>query len=493
MKKLKRMSAWAALAVIALPLLAQQEMTVVKPHETQEVLNNPGIGFTTFQRFNGDKLNLGEDWTEGFPLDYQPTPSTDRDPGYPATTLAYFRLYWRFLEPKKDEYDWSQIDKALITAHKRGQTLILRLAPNGSATNVKGDVPDWYREETGEQPAKVKQASSWKGTTGKWVVDPENPAYAREFGAMVRALAARYDGDPRLELVDISIVGAWGESAGSELLSEPTRRALVDSYMESFHKTPLVTQLADERTARDILAQARNGGAAAYPNAPVVGWRADCLGDMGGFSPTTNHMEDKYPEELVERNLNDAWKQAPVAMEACWVMQHWEAKHWDVQYIMDQALKWHVSSFNNKSTAIPVDLWPKVNEWLKHMGYRFALRRFAYTAQLDSRRRIDFESWWENKGDAPIYRPYEVALRIWDDHSSVVLPLEGDLRKWLPGDSVLNGFVFVPTDLPAGDYHLAIGVVDPTTRRPAVKLAIEGRDTKGWYPMGTLHLSSIQQ
>jgi hypothetical protein len=215
MKKLKRMSAWAALAVIALPLLAQQEMTVVKPHETQEVLNNPGIGFTTFQRFNGDKLNLGEDWTEGFPLDYQPTPSTDRDPGYPATTLAYFRLYWRFLEPKKDEYDWSQIDKALITAHKRGQTLILRLAPNGSATNVKGDVPDWYREETGEQPAKVKQASSWKGTTGKWVVDPENPAYAREFGAMVRALAARYDGDPRLELVDISIVGAWGESAGS--------------------------------------------------------------------------------------------------------------------------------------------------------------------------------------------------------------------------------------------------------------------------------------
>jgi len=34
-------------------------------------LTNPGMGFMTFQRFNGDNLNKGDGWTEGFPIDYQ--------------------------------------------------------------------------------------------------------------------------------------------------------------------------------------------------------------------------------------------------------------------------------------------------------------------------------------------------------------------------------------------------------------------------------------
>jgi len=35
------------------------DLIVVRPKESEEVLVNPGIGFTTFQRFNGDSLNEG--------------------------------------------------------------------------------------------------------------------------------------------------------------------------------------------------------------------------------------------------------------------------------------------------------------------------------------------------------------------------------------------------------------------------------------------------
>lgn len=41
---------------------------VVRPKTINDVLVNPGMGFTTFQRFNGDALNEGRIWTEGFPL-----------------------------------------------------------------------------------------------------------------------------------------------------------------------------------------------------------------------------------------------------------------------------------------------------------------------------------------------------------------------------------------------------------------------------------------
>ena len=44
--------------------------------------------------------------------------------------------------------------------------------------------------------------------------------------------------------------------------------------------------------------------------------------------------------------------------------------------------------------------------------------------------------------------------------------------------------VFVPAHMPAGEYELAIGVLDPDTRKPKVKLAIAGADPEGWYPLG---------
>src|SRR5215510_8692249 len=47
---------------------------VVRPKEIDDVLVNPGIGFTTFQRFNGDTLTTLKNksgWTEGHPIVYQ--------------------------------------------------------------------------------------------------------------------------------------------------------------------------------------------------------------------------------------------------------------------------------------------------------------------------------------------------------------------------------------------------------------------------------------
>ena len=49
-----------------------------------------------------------------------------------------------------------------------------------------------------------------------------------------------------------------------------------------------------------------------------------------------------------------------------------------VKYIFDQSLKWHISSFNAKSSPVPPEWQDLVDDWLKKMGYRFVLRRFTY-------------------------------------------------------------------------------------------------------------------
>ena len=460
---------------------------VVKPKPFDGVLVNPNIGFTTFQRFNGDSLNAGTDWTEGFPIKYQAFGGTLQAKGYPMTSIAYFRVYWRFVEPEQEVYNWGMLDKALQRAHAHHQTLQLAIAPYG--TGPDSDVPEWYRKITGEVLRKAPnpngRSSSWYRTSPisqpdwvpydpEWMVDPMNPAYAHFFGDMIRALGARYDGDPDLDLVDISFVGPWGEGDGTSMLTTQVMHQLVDSYVDSFHKTPLVLQPFYPKVAQYALSKEN------------VGWDADCLGDMGGFSKTFNHMTDLYPESIVGSGLQNAWKKAPVMMEACWVMQKWEDEGWDVNYIIDQAIKWHISSFNAKSSAVPKDLWPEVNRWLKHMGYRFALRRFAYPAVIGPNRKIAFTSWWENDGDAPCYRKFPLALRLSNKEASTVMITDADIRKWMPGDNLYNNSAFIPANLPDGEYQLSIAIVDPATRKPAIKLAIQGIDADGWYALGNV-------
>lgn len=453
-------------AVLCVPLFAQ-ETVVVRPQEIDEVLINPGIGFMTFQRFNGDDLNAGKGWTEGKPIIYQEFDGNLENKNHPMTSIAYFRVYWRFIEPEKGKYRWDLIDHALKTARQREQSLMLRIAPYG--TGKENDVPSWYRDMVGEK-------KDWPEK--KWQVDPEDPRYVEYFGRMIRAMGKRYDGHVDLESVDAAIVGAWGEGAGSERLTQKTREALVDAYIDSFKLTPLVMLLTDEKT---------NGYALSRAN---VGWRVDCLGDMGGFSPTWSHMNDYYPQAIINFGVQDAWKKAPVTLEVCWVMQHWKDMGWDVDHIIDESLKWHISSFNAKSSPVPEQWQPSVDRWLKGMGYRFVLRKFTYPATLKAGGKLNFTSWWDNKGVAPCYKEFPLALRLKSEQRSEVILTEADIRAWLPGDNLYDDTVTVPSDMPSGQYELQIGMVDPLSKKPKVKLAISGREPDGWYGLGNVKIAN---
>ncbi|HZG76555.1 MAG TPA: DUF4832 domain-containing protein [Paenibacillus sp.] len=462
---------------------------IVRPKLIDDVLDNPGIGFMTFQRFNGDRLNAGNTWTEGFPIDYQPFRGTLENEDHPFTRIAYFRIYWRFLEPASGQYAWELVDRALETAKERKQTLMLRVAPYGDVGDPKSDVPDWYRALPGiaENPLQPK-----------WRVDPEDPRYAQHFGGFIRELGRRYDGHSNLEAVDVAIVGPWGEGESSEKLSQATREALVDSYLDSFRRTPLLMLLTDEATNRYGLSRGN------------VGYRADCLGDMGGSWTSLaeiipgsandyydipldwSHMLDHYPQKIIETGMQDAWKKAPVSFEVCWVVKHWQDRNWDIDYIIDQSLKWHISSFNAKSSPIPREWEPNVRRWLNRMGYRLALRKLTYPSVVEAGGELTMTSWWENLGVAPCYRPYPLALRLKNDSQELILRTEADIREWLPGDSLYNQAIALPNTLPAGHYRVGIALLSMDSDEPAVKLAVEGREADGWYAVGSIEVRDGQ-
>ncbi len=461
---------------------AQGDRIVKKFRATDQVLNNPGKGFTTFQRFNGDELNVaGEGWTEGFPIEYQSFDGSLENENYPQASIAYFRVYWRYFEPERGEYNWDMIDRALATAHERGQELMLRIAPYGSGQSDSIDVPDWYGGMVGQE-----RDFQYDNPVNKWLVNPEDPRYVEHFGGAIRALGERYDGHPDLNAVDGSIVGAWGEGAGSELLSRETREGLVDAYVESFDETPIIMLLMDERTNKYASSKEE------------VGWRVDCIGDLGFWANEQGgwtHMYDFYPRAIIEYGQQDAWKEAPISLEICGTFTRWKEEEGydleDVTYIFDQALKWRISSFNAKSSPVPEKWQPAVNEWLKEMGYRFVLRRFTYPATVAPGGQLDFTSWWENQGVAPTYEKYPLVLRLQSDEFSTTITTDADIREWMPGDNLHDQTVFVPRDVPPGAYHLDLALVEPLRQAaapltPAVKLANDMRTDDGWYRIGEI-------
>ena len=184
----------------------------------------------------------------------------------------------------------------------------------------------------------------------------------------------------------------------------------------------------------------------------------------------------------------DAWKKAPIAFEACWTMNYWNEQDWDIDYVIEQSLKWHISTFNNKSSPVPPELSLKVDEWIKRMGYRFVLRKFTYPETVEQNSKLTFTSWWENKGVAPIYKDYALAIRLKGVNDSCGLLTEANITTWLPGDNMFDDAVFVPLDMALGEYDMQIGLVDRSTHKPAVKIAITGMQSDGWYQLGKIDI-----
>ena len=430
----------------------------VWPNIIDDVLHNPGVGFTTAGSFDGDVE------------------------GYPKSTLAYWRWYWEVIEPENGVYRWDIIDDTIEKAKSRGQRVGLGIMPS----NGRLGVPKWYRELGAKGFEYVPEANVNSGKKN-WMPDHNDPLYLKYMSRIVKEFAKRYDGHPDVDHIDIRSLGHWGEWHFGFIKPRPTvkpeiRRALVDIYVDNFKKTPVLMLIG----GKEELAYALKKGA---------GWRADCLGDLGYWGPDWNHMNNSYQQALDEADGNDAWKHAPVAFESCGVMQKWADNGYDVDFIFNEALRWHCSIFNNKSSPVPPRWWGAIEKFLKRLGYRFVLQYITLPVEAKSGGILKIESVWENLGVAPAYRNYIVAFKLQPlrrrsggkliEDSNYNL----DIRKWLPGKHKLSLDLAIPSSFRPGRYIFSVALLDPYTKKPAVKLAIEGRDSHGWYGLSEIEIT----
>lgn len=446
----------------------------VLPKETDAILANPSMGWETFHRTADDDKNL---------------------PAWIPSTVQYARWGWGTLEPEQGKIDYEFLDRALYASRQAGQKLAFRVMCCSTSPRQPYH-PQWLRDIGGS----VVMTRYGNGPELEVPVldDPKVLAAHLDF---IKRLGARYDGHPDIDHVDLGTVGWWGEWHMSQSSNAPmptlqTQKQIVDAYLAAFQKTPLVMLVG----GGDMLKYATENG---------TGWRADCLGDMGGFSKSWCHMRMAYPQGLQKADAMDAWKRSPVAWETCWDMRKWVNEGWSLRFIFNYALALHGSVINNKSAPLPEgeNIRPEVERFLRRLGYRLVLTRLEHPKQARPGETVKLIMKWQNTGSAPCYQPYRLAYRLTGNDGDPQVFVGGvTANRWLPGEIKLftEQFFKEPADLPPGKvvdiadsirlpenlkpgtYSLSVAVVGVKDSKPVVQLGIEGRSTDGWYPLSTL-------
>jgi hypothetical protein len=448
-------------------------LVTVTPEETDDILANPGMGWQTFHRTSREDKNL---------------------PAWIPSTVHYARWGWGELEPKEGQIDYAFLDEVLAESRASGQKLAFRVMCNSTSPG-RPYHPAWLKEIGG----RVLDCN-YRERTGFLIPDLDDPIVLEKHLDFLARLGKRYDGHPDVDHVDLGTVGWWGEwhMSGSkcELPTLENRERIVDAYLEAFRKTPLVMLVG----GREMLRYATQRGA---------GWRADCLGDMGGFSRTWCHMRHAYPTMIPEAKAQDVWKTAPIAWETCWDMRKWVDEGWPVRTIFNYALAMHGSYLNNKSAPLPEgeETRPEIERFLRRLGYRLVLKKLAHPGAAKPGTKLALSMEWQNTGSAPCYRPYRLAYRLTNERGyAKVFTSEVTVERWLPGsiEPFTADFLENPVDLPEGEvvdvrdaidlpadlapgkYALSIAVVGEESPEPVVRLGIKGRQSDGWYRLSAL-------
>ncbi len=202
-------------------------------------LSNPHKGFT---------VPTGGAWTFVPEFEYGPYGSLNNR-AWDLVSYGSGYQQWNKLNPAKGVYDWTELEKLLNALAEHNMTYALRVLPY-TPSFIKSDFPpqeeyDWTPPFVYEMGAKKIQidlrGTEYHAYAPVW----DDPIYLQAAKEFAKALAEKYDGDPRIEYIDVRTFGEWGEwhtshILGSEMPADSVLIDMLDYYASVFKKTQLV-------------------------------------------------------------------------------------------------------------------------------------------------------------------------------------------------------------------------------------------------------------
>jgi len=438
-------------AACVVPCLGQADGAFRKTFaEVDTLFRNPGQGWMAFARMPGNEPRL-------------------------PCSVAYFRLNWEEAEPEEGKFNWKPIDEAGDAWQKRGARIAFRIMTTNPHSRGTYASPKWLfdagcksfeYEEGGGDPTK--------GGARLRRIEPDyaHPLYLTSHAAFLKALGARYDGDPRVEFLDIGSYGYWGEWHTPHAVGPEIRRQIVDAYIAAFRKTPLVMMSDDA----EILDYALSRG---------TGFRRDGVG-----SPWHEQNWVGSKKYAGVKDFARAWERAPAVFEWYGNYDYLKSRQWSFEKAVKFMLDNHVTLVNDNVGRVPDGEKPQLERLARLAGYRFVLREASHAAKAARGTRLEVRMKWSNVGVGRLYRPHPLALFLLDAGGKEAhrVKAAADPCGWLPGDHAVTERIEIPRSLPAGTYSVGLALVDASTGRPAIQLGCDAPHADRLYTLGQVRV-----
>ncbi len=213
---------------------------ILKPFDGP--LTNPHKGFC---------IPTGGTWSFSSEWEYGPGGSKNNR-AWDVVSQGSGYQRWDKLNPERGIYNWTDLDNLLDECQKHGMTYTLRVFPYSSSKGVSKNftvetdydmTPQWVYSQGARKSYATLPVNGNVYTLAVPVWD--DPIYLQAHKDFAAALAVKYDGDPRVEYIDIRPFGNWGEwhvshFEGTQMPSVEIQKDMLTYYASIFHKTLLV-------------------------------------------------------------------------------------------------------------------------------------------------------------------------------------------------------------------------------------------------------------
>ncbi len=436
--------------------------------DDKTVLRNPHKGWYHHFIDNGMMRGLYRDWIK----------ADDRLESVPGLNHLYLRIDWSDIEKSEGVYDWSYIDY-IFENWSKYYTFSFRLCTYETTNSTA--TPDFVREAGAN--------GTWVDFRGvkKWEPDYGDPIFLDKLEAFFVEFGRKFNGDPRVEFIDVGTFGVWGEGhtgyGSGRKWSVDVLKKHVNLHIKYFPDTYVLLNDDMAYTAGAFEGPDAANEFIAYCAGKGLGARDDSICVEG------HARHNGYDTLRTPFFFDSFWQTAPVDLEFGHVIQT-DAASWRDGFPAVEAMR--------RAHATFAGYHGYHFQWMEKAANmcEFCANRLGYwyfvngvdlpecISGLKSIARLDIE----NRGWSVAYHAAALKARVKNEElTAEVADLPGANLRWFGCTEEIMPLDF--RNVPAGNYALEIGLFEGG--RP-IKLALaEDRFDDGWYKLSNIEVKPL--
>ncbi len=395
---------------------------------------------------------------------------------FPGLNHIYLRFDWGDIEYEEGKLDWSYIDSIMDEWGKQGYKFAFRICTYegaGGPLSLRFATPKWVYDAG----AKGLELDGNR-------LEPvySDPVYLDKLENFMKKYGEKFNGDDRVEFIDIGTFGTWGESHTGNGSNTIYPNEVIYKHIELHAKyfPDKYLMLNDDMVGHRISEpEADKRKIVEYAKTLGCGGRDDSI-CVDFYSRTFGYNTIRSPHFY-----DQLWKDAPVDLE----FEHYTAvvAKPDVYkngFPFIEALR--------RSHATYAGFHGLPRPWLRdHYAITdYLANRLGYWFFIDGMRITDFiygcnnyiDIIFENRGFAPAYNKFELKIKLINDSTSeefICLATDTDCRKWMPETQNTEHIKLDTRNLARGSYKILCGLFENDI---PIKLAMQTeRNICGWY------------